>query len=752
MGRGYWYVPPQDYYQDSKPVFTYTTKNEVVGTFRNNRVHGCFDGIFGEPEGAVVSEQLFPKVGGDPKGFNLIARFDGFTASRIRNRAIWMRPMWFVFDNARVATNRKGVSLVTSGGLDGNAPGGWELLVNSVVMGMSTNNVDRWGPCPTDINGNWKVGPMGPAEMPGCVDMNPNAKDAYEKSYPSPFWNMHGFYIYDGPVRIHDTRFVNFLKAPKPLMTVRDAALLDKFNQYAYGVNVYEGDAALGWFESNQSAYPTATEVRGLEFVNSDLRHQIYTEHVNLAKFNDGDKNTAVIDIDGSLTGYIVIDPDTKAKVAGTHAISLNNLPFNASSNSVDECDSMGGADEKRQGIPTSLMSPNNMATFEFSALAGEDGRSRGPLVEGTYQLTQFVTFTRDSLYVTDAAGNTEHASMTLHSRNNQGLWEPKFTHGMGYTVTASAAIGEDPKTLRPTPGIPRYINVGLTDVVKPNMDTDPFFVRVGVCYTNKDRSHPKSPKFNIDRGYKSWGGAGAETINPKLRQYFNKLTSLYDGQTCENFEYLSLPNLDRTKGCPADGVVIKPTGGSCPAGTKEAKDADNKDSCIYEVGPPLAEEPDFAKFSAMTNGRPDFTKYHYDAKTGMLFFYVAQTERNADATSPIGSCINSSDPACPKAGESMYGCPPQGCTTYTVEIADPSYVPGPSFCGGDPAAPTVYKPSMLYTMEPKFVLPEPAKQNQLAYVGTTDAVAWTANKVTIGTDSFSHHVPTKPPVCTSVQ
>ena len=82
---------------------------------------------------------------------------------------------------------------------------------------------------------------MGVAELPGCVDMNPNAKDAYEKSYPSPVWNMHGFYIYDGPVRIQDTRFVNFLKDPRPLMTQADAALLDKFTQYQYAANGLRG-------------------------------------------------------------------------------------------------------------------------------------------------------------------------------------------------------------------------------------------------------------------------------------------------------------------------------------------------------------------------------------------------------------------------------------------------------------------------------------------------------------------------------
>ena len=103
-------------------------------------------------------------------------------------------------------------------------------------------------------------------------------------------------------------------------------------------------------------------------------------------------------------------------------------------------------------------------------------------------------------------------------------------------------------------------------------------------------------------------------------------------------------------------------------------------------------EEPDFSKLKA--DGTPDYTKYHYDSATGMLFFYVAQDQKNAEGTSPIGSCIEGSDPACPKPGESMYGCPAQGCTTYTVEINDPSYVPGPSFCGGDPLKPVRTSPT----------------------------------------------------------
>ena len=43
--------------------------------------------------------------------------------------------------NARLATNRENVTLVSSGGSDGNAPGVWQLLKSSVLVGLSQNNV-----------------------------------------------------------------------------------------------------------------------------------------------------------------------------------------------------------------------------------------------------------------------------------------------------------------------------------------------------------------------------------------------------------------------------------------------------------------------------------------------------------------------------------------------------------------------------------------------------------------------------------
>ena len=107
----------------------------------------CFDGLFAESEDAVTSQQLFPTKGGalitDLNTVNVISHFKGFTATRMRNRGLWVRPNWTAVENGRFATNRESVTLVSSGGTDGNAPGVWSLLTGSVLVGLSMNNVDR---------------------------------------------------------------------------------------------------------------------------------------------------------------------------------------------------------------------------------------------------------------------------------------------------------------------------------------------------------------------------------------------------------------------------------------------------------------------------------------------------------------------------------------------------------------------------------------------------------------------------------
>lgn len=702
MGKGYWYVPPQD----AKGV-VYRQKFEPVGSFRNNRVHACYDGLFGETDTAAVSDQLFPTSDGkpysdpDPASLNVIAHFKGLTATRIRNRGVWMRPLWTAVEDGRFATNRDSVSLVSSGGNDGNAPGVWALLKDSVLVGLSTNNVDRWGPCPPATG-----------DGQGCVDMNPKANELNGLGYQSPRWNSAGYMIYDGPVRIIHNHFVNYLADISPLLTKEDQDVMKVFryagNPRTPGVpptDRYEGDAALGWFQNNQSAYPTASVTKALSFDNVDLRHQIYTERVNLGDFRDGDKNTAVIDLDGTLTGYQVVDANG-VRVPGEFPISLNNLPFNRNANAVDECLATGQQDAQYEGRATSLISPANMATLEFEALH-PSGR-----------LWQNMLFTKDS------KDHNVHQSMELLSRDGRGIWEPKVASGVGYSVQANPS--SQPGQENSPYGMPKTVRVGFTDAVKSDMQAKPFYVRVGICYTNAQNGPPAAGNFTITRGYKSWGGNGVNTTKAAMRQYFNQLENRYGSQTCHNLDSGVARNLAPGTGCPAEGVTAVPAGG-CPAGSRQ-----EGDMCVFPRTPltAAASITDLLK----PDGKPADT-YFYDGTTGMLFFYVQQDSPNARGPSPLGSCSGDplkDDPACPREGEELetyYSCPPQGCINYSVELKDSGYTPGPSNC------------ARLASYE----LPEPVITNQLAYVGGSAIVKADAAEEKPG---FLHWVPRQQPNC----
>jgi hypothetical protein len=240
------------------------------------------------------------------------------------------------------------------------------------------------------------------------------------------------------------------------------------------------------------------------------------------------------------------------------------------------------------------------------------------------------------------------------------------------------------------------------------------------------------------------------------MRRHFNKLNNLWPptpnpppslGQICENLDAQGRGINLGEHGCPADGVVIAEAvvvGGKCPDGTDPVKDARDQQACIYkstQLG-----EGTFEQLAP--GGKPDVTKYHYDKTTGMLFFYVVQNEANAFASSPIGSCVNGTDPACPDKDESFYGCPAQGCTTYTVQIMDGGYSPGPSQCGGGGEAD-------LYAKVPKYVLPEPTNANQLGYAPPfppgIDAKSPVVAQSLKSTQGFAHRVAVTSPICTGM-
>ena len=481
--------------------------------------------------------------------------------------------------------------------------------------------------------------------------------------------------------------------------------------------------------------------------------------------FKDSDKNTAILDEDGTLTGLEVTDSTGKAcgepgaTCAQVFPMSLNNLGINASrlmssnnQSSVDECLSQGAQDTLFEGRPTSLLTPQAIGSLEFSALfpsrspSAEDCAASPPNpfcgdpdgLPGTHHQT--LTFTKDSTdYLVDGVG--QHESMSLDGRGGQGLWEPKITNGYGYTVTASK-------------GVPHTVDVGVTDVVNANIVdvadpsvTHPFYSRIGICYTSKTGAkHPQNPAdFRITRGFKGYGGSGVPTnVDKDLNQYYNKLADEYDKQFCADLDDHNRQNLRKEvdgvyKGCPADGVAV-PVSGSC--GTLDTTTINGTTYCIYPKS--SARLDDAGSLANLApGGVPDFTKYYYDKKTGMLFFYVEQDLPNAVGPSPLGSCgpNTPNSPECPKAPETYYACPAPGCEVTIVRLKDSNYTPAPSDCKGPDGEGIYQYDSGVYAQDP------PAAQNQLALSASgAPVIVSGVRQETI--PGFPHAVPSPTPDC----
>lgn len=737
VGRGFWWVTP------NKKIDVNGNKIDLkfqpLGTFKDNRAHACYAGFYGENEYSVQStETLFPHKDGKQDAPAVIATLDGMTATRNRFRGVWLRPTWFVIKNGRFASNRESVSLVTSGGIDGNAPGVWDLLEDSVVVGFSQNNVDRWGPCPTDN----ELGPNTGGHF-GCVDHTPPPSITTPHSgaevglgYTPPSWNDFGYMLYDGPVRVFHDRFVNFnynnpngtdQEFSNELDTADSEFLAEYVQTHASKTGEgppapYEGDAALGWFQSNQSAYPTGTASKQLMWDNTNLRHQIYTKTVSLSHdFNDGDKNTAIIDEDGTLSGLgVQIAPGTGTHPV--HAISLNNLPFNATSNSVDECLSRGAQNELYEGRDSSLMSPAEMGTLEFSNLYpfyNSLNNLNPPASDypGTIASShwQNMIFTRDDR-VPDGKGGMFRPSMTMQTgRNGLGIWEPKVTNGFGYTVrVARTTAPAAPQQVKDggKAGIWKWIEVGLADVVDPNIGPNhPFYVRLGINYTNKDGTHPAN-KFTIERGYKSYRGGNTWIQDPALTPYWTYWAD------CENLDANNNNNVPYAQNNNQAG---------CPG---------------HDTAHPLKTLTKVGNISGLTNsdGTPNLDVYYYNSSTGYLYLNVAQDEPNPVGPSPLGSCAirydgGSPDASCPdtKKGESYYACPKNGCIIYAIAQDDPNYDPGPS--QGQP--------------EQADLKPAPTEQNKLVKYGTSTVINY---QTQLDKQDVPYNTATNGPVCKATQ
>ena len=295
--------------------------------------------------------------------------------------------------------------------------------------------------------------------------------------------------------------------------------------------------------------------------------------------------------------------------------------------------------------------------------------------------------------------------------------------------------------------GIPRVIDVGVIDVVMPNISPEnPFYVRLGICYTGQNEQHPPDGLSTIRRGYKSYGGGNVNpNSDPKLHLYWNQLVSRYGSIRVANsaiiLDHQNPQNLDPAThgfsgGRPAHGVTALPTGG-CPAGSTLGTDRQNRQACVYPPTELTAVTPEEGIDGLKhADGSPRLEKFFYDPASGMLFFYVAQETPNAFGPAPLGSCRGL--PGKPESGddedcqsESYYGCPAQGCLVYIVELDDDTYVPGPSNC----------------TPYPTYAQAAPDDAFQLVYHGTTSIVGRGELQGGKG-GKFLHYPPAPAPAC----
>ena len=714
-GRGFWYLPysnggackaqtiaeantPQ---LSAQPPASGQWTAQDAGYFADNRAHACYTGLDSASDvGTDGTSLLACSLAPVNAGADVYTQIEGMTATRNRNRGIWVRPNFYVVDGARLATNRDSLSVVSSGGTEGSPPGEWSVVSNSIFAGVSANNPGRFGPCPYQSQGAISGG----GSTEGCLDEDQVTGPAGGNGYPTPRWNLEGEMLYDGPARLSGNQFVNFLTNPAAYLLGFDQSFLSFYASVnKIGTSnvpfVYEGDAAFGWFQSNVNSYPPTQYSEEAKFNNTDLRHQVYTADVNLSTFQDGDKDTVILDEDGqTLSGYEVVPAGCNAPctaVANKSPISLNNLPFVSTPNAVDECLAEGPQDAAMENRPTALMSPQDYATLEFSM--------QTPSTNSNY-----LVFAKDQLdfgglagqqYDTPSGGSavtcpSTHSCMALVGRNSQGVYEPKVINGLGYTVTAQQ-------------GMQQYVDVTFTDasVAGGISSSNPFQIRLSICYGSQANGGPASASaFTVSTGVKSLGALTVESP-ADLTSYWNLLT-------CNG-----LDNAD-----PATYVA------NCftvpPNQALTALDPTNVN--------PLATD-----LAALKPGQ-----YYYNPTTGFLTLIMQQTAPNGAAVSgsiplgggpsPVGSCGTSSSDPCPDVqhGETFYSCPEGGCGLYTITVnKSGSYTP----VAGQAACSTPYGGALDYTAS------WPANMNQLAYTNGTPITTTTVASNMVNGTNYPH-------------
>ena len=218
-------------------------------------------------------------------GYNLIAIINNCTVFRSRGAqtfaAVWLRPYWFWFNNSVLADNMMGyVSMVSAGDPSGVATGFYGVSSHILYIGLSESAVS-WEPSGSFRHRSGSVNTLTGSQYPSQLLME-----------------RRGHQFYDGPAHIYNASFHNWYPTPHPLGT------------FIPGTNevIQVNNTAIGWFLPNIYLYPAAFTSLRAKFTNVTIRHFVYSQQIADLYGQvllDGDKQTFLLDGDGTLTGAI---------------------------------------------------------------------------------------------------------------------------------------------------------------------------------------------------------------------------------------------------------------------------------------------------------------------------------------------------------------------------------------------------------------------------------------------------------------
>ena len=227
-----------------------------------------------------------PRDDGTFNGKPVVSIVDGMTTIRNRSWGAWLRDKWFWLKNSQAVDNMEsGMTLVSAGDETGSQKGYWAAITDSVFVGFSSNrSLDR--------------GSRDDYAIPGGYN---------KKTFtfmPAGKWpkERRGLNFYDGPASVHDSCFYNFGRYDD-LYPGGNAEPDDPNRPPAEG---FLKHAAIGWFgPGNNFQFSALQETGGLFFNDRvSIRHWVYPVG-EYSELKDGDKQTFIKDVDGTLQGVV---------------------------------------------------------------------------------------------------------------------------------------------------------------------------------------------------------------------------------------------------------------------------------------------------------------------------------------------------------------------------------------------------------------------------------------------------------------